>query len=560
MKYLSVCSGIEAATSAWHPLGWTPAAFCEIEAFPSAVLAHHYPTVPNYGDFTRLIDAAHPIRAAGVDLLVGGTPCQAFSVAGLRRGLADARGGLTLEFVRLAQALRPRWIVWENVPGVLSQDDGRAFGAFLGALGELGYGWAYRVLDAQWFGVAQRRRRVFVVACAGGRSERAAAVLFELEGVRRDPPTRGEAGQRPAPTLAARTRGGGGLGTDFDLDGGLVASGAGRDGGVAWGISSDAVDRTGEGDGSAAQRAGLGIVEEVAPAIRARPNNSVAHVAAAQTIAFNMLAGNRRDGTQDKAYISEADFALPLDCSGQNPDRWQGGTGVAQTIAHVDVVGTLSDGAHNGGGLNGQDAYTGRILPVAFDTTQITSPLNRSVPKSGDPCHPLAAGAHPPAVAFDARQNDVLLYGDKTGPLDTDGHSVGVRVTGDRTHALRAEGADAGEDGTGRGTPIVPITFGFDAGQSENPKATHQFSVECAPPLIKARPMSIAGAQMAVRRLTPRECERLQGFPDDYTRIPYKKKSADECPDGPRYKALGNSMAVPVMRWIGERIAKVEKV
>ena len=337
MKYLSVCSGIEAASVAWHPLGWQPAAFCEIEAFPSAVLAHHYPTVPNYGDFTRLIDAAHPIRDAGVDLLVGGTPCQAFSVAGLRRGLADARGGLTLEFVRLAQALRPRWIVWENVPGVLSQDGGRAFGAFLGALGELGYGWAYRVLDAQWFRVAQRRRRVFVVACAGGRSERAAAVLFEPEGVRRDPPTRGEAWK------------GATAGACGGVDGGSVA--------------------------------------------------------------------------------------------GTVSSKWAKGTG----------------------GPAGDEHYN---LTVAFDTTQITSPLNRSVPKPGDPCHPLAAGAHPPAVA----------------------------------------------------------------------------------------------TLMAVRRLTPRECERLQGFPDDYTRIPYKKKSADESPDGPRYKALGNSMAVPVMRWIGERIAKVEQV
>jgi len=154
----------------------------------------------------------------------------------------------------------------------------------------------------------------------------------------------------------------------------------------------------------------------------------------------------------------------------------------AQTIAHVDVVGTLSDGAHNGGGLNGQDAYTGRILPVAFD----------------------------------ARQNYVLLYGDKTGPLDTHGHSVGVCVSGDRTHSLRA--SLGGEDGTGRGTPIV------------------------------------RHGNMAVRRLTPRECERLQGFPDDYTRIPYKKKSADECPDGPRYKALGNSMAVPCMNWLGRKI------
>ncbi|MEY2713912.1 MAG: hypothetical protein RIT24_255 [Planctomycetota bacterium] len=360
MRYGSVCSGIEAATVAWHPLGWTPEFFAEIEAFPSAVLAHHYPNVLNVGDFRNLSNAASNLPS--IDVLVGGTPCQAFSVAGLRRGFADPRGGLTLEFLRVAQCLRPRWIVWENVPGVLSQDGGRAFGAFLGAMGELGYGWAYRVLDAQWFGVAQRRRRVFVVACAGADSGRAAAVLFEPESVRRDPPTRGEARE---------------------------------------GAAADA------GEGAA--------------------------------------------------------------------------TGVP------DVVGTLSDGAHNGGGLNGQDAYTGRILPVAFD----------------------------------ARQSDVLTYGDKTGPLDTDGHSVGVCVTGDRTHALRASGGS--EDGTGRGTPIVP-----------------------------------AGC-MAVRRLTPRECERLQGFPDDYTKIPWKKRSADECPDGPRYKALGNSMAVPVMRWIGERIAKVEK-
>lgn len=335
MRYLSVCSGIEAASVAWEPLGWTPAAFCEIEAFPSAVLAHHFPTVPNYGDFTRLIDAAHTIHAAGVDLLVGGTPCQAFSVAGLRRGLADARGGLTLDFVRLARVLRPRWIVWENVPGVLSQDDGGAFGSFLGVLGELGYGWAYRVLDAQYVrvdgyprAVPQRRRRVFVVACAGGCAGRAGAVLFEPEGVRRDSPPRRETGE---------------------------------------GASSDA----------------------------------------------------------------------------------SGG---------FEVCGTLSDGAHHGGGLNGQDAYTGRILPVAFD----------------------------------ARQTDVCVYGDKTGALDTDPGSIGVQ------HG------------------------------------------------------------MAVRRLTPTECERLQGFPDGWTAIPWKGKSAQECPDGPRYRALGNSMACNVMRWIGKRVAMVD--
>lgn len=361
MRYLSVCSGIEAASVAWHPLGWEPAAFCEIEPFPSAVLAHRYPNVPNYGDFTRLTDAAHPIHGAGVDLLVGGTPCQAFSVAGLRKGLADPRGGLTLEFVRLAQALRPKWIVWENVPGVLSQDGGRAFGAFLGALGELGYGFAYRVLDAQYVrvdgyprAVPQRRRRVFVVACAGGRSGRAASVLFEPEGVRRD----------SAPRRASRK--------------GAAASAA-------------------------------------------------------------------------------------------------GGVEVAGCLQHRDSKGVDSD------------TKPGHILPVAFD----------------------------------ARQHDVLIYGDKTGPLDTNGSSMGVCVTGDRTHALRAEGADAGEDGTGRGTPIVP-------------------------------------SGMFVRRLTPTECERLQGFPDGWTAIPWKGKPASDCPDGPRYKALGNSMACNVMRWIGTRIAMVD--
>lgn len=193
-----------------------------------------------------------------------------------------------------------------------------------------------------------------------------------------------------------------------------------------------------------------------------------------------------------------------------------------------DVVGTLSDGAHNGGGLNGQGAYTGRILPVAFD----------------------------------ARQSDVLVYGDKTGPLDTDGHSVGVCVTGDRTHALKAEGADASEDGTGRGTPIVPMTFDWMAGGGGSDQSFRgkSRSYITDPPdrtraLTACKTLAVA-THMAVRRLTPRECERLQGFPDNWTLIPWKKKDAEECPDGPRYKALGNSMAVPCMNWLGRKIDK----
>jgi site-specific DNA-cytosine methylase len=197
VRYLSVCSGIEAASVAWEPLGWEPAAFAEVEKFPSAVLAHHWPQVPNLGDMTR----HESWNLGAIDLLVGGTPCQSFSVAGLRKGLHDPRGGLMLTFLEIAQRQRPRWIVWENVPGVLSSHGGRDFGAFLGALGALGYGWAYRVLDAQWFGVAQRRRRVFVVGCAGDGAA-AATVLFESESVCRNPAPSREKGQGVAADAA----------------------------------------------------------------------------------------------------------------------------------------------------------------------------------------------------------------------------------------------------------------------------------------------------------------------------------------------------------------------
>ena len=246
MRYLSVCSGIEAATVAWDPLGWTPVAFSEVDPFPCAVLAHYYPTVPNLGDMTRFKDWT--FDGAAVDVLVGGTPCQSFSVAGLRAGLDDPRGSLMLTYLAIALRLRPRWVVWENVPGVLSADDGRAFGTLLGGLAECGYGFAHRVLDAQYFGLAQRRKRVFVVGHLGD-WRRAAAVLIEYASLRGDPAPSRDAGQRlaptvgggppfsrtgnerveaealvamTAPTLPSRSTAGGGLGTDFDCDGGLI--------------------------------------------------------------------------------------------------------------------------------------------------------------------------------------------------------------------------------------------------------------------------------------------------------------------------------------------------
>jgi DNA (cytosine-5)-methyltransferase 1 len=179
VRYLSVCSGIEAASVAWESLCWTPVAFSEIEKFPSKVLAHRFPNVPNLGDMTRYKE--WDIERGSVDLIVGGTPCQAFSVAGLRKGLDDPRGNLALTFIAMVDHFKPEWVIWENVPGVLSSSGGRDFGSFLGALGNIGYGFAYRVLDAQYFGVPQRRRRVFVVAHSSGDSRRAAEILFEPE-------------------------------------------------------------------------------------------------------------------------------------------------------------------------------------------------------------------------------------------------------------------------------------------------------------------------------------------------------------------------------------------
>jgi len=379
MIYASVCSGIEAATVAWHPLGWHAAFFAEIEPFPSAVLAHHYPTTPNYGDMTRYRDWPD----ATLDLLVGGTPCQSFSVAGLRKGLADPRGNLALVFLGILDRVRPRWVVWENVPGVLSSNGGRDVGAFLGGLAELGYGWAYRVLDARYFGVPQRRRRVFVVGHLGD-WRRAAAVLFERQSLSGHPAPGRTAREGTAPTLAARVRGGGGLGTDAECDGALVP-----------------------------------------------------------------------------------------------------------TLARCD---TAREGQR-------QDWETETILPT------LTS--------NGD--------AH-------------------GGYRDADGLV---------THSLTSR-YDSSDDGCGRGTPLVPIAFQesqtgcreyADAGTLRADGPGHD-------------PVGTRIRQgMAVRRLTLRECERLQGFPDDYTLIPYRGKLAR---DGPRYKALGNSMAVPVMRWIGERIEAVE--
>jgi DNA (cytosine-5)-methyltransferase 1 len=405
MKFLSVCSGIEAASVAWNPLGWKAAALAEIEPFPCAVLAHHYPDVPNHGDMTRYSE--WPDHA--IDLLCGGTPCQSFSVAGLRKGLDDPRGNLMLTFGAIAARARPRWLVWENVPGVLSSNGGRDFGAFLGLLGILGYGFAYRVLDAQYFGLAQRRKRVFVVGCLGD-WRGAAAVLFERHGLQ----------GHPAPSREARA-------------GTAIGALAGTSPGGGWRIGPD-------------------------------------EAAAGQLIAGTLNANGKAAGS---ATQQDAESGM--------------------LVTH----------ALTGEGFDASEDGTGRgtpLVPVAFDPTQITSRENRSNPQPGDPCHTLAKGAHAPAIAFSCKDH----------------------------------GADATDD-------LAPTL------RAMNHSGSH----------ANAGGQMAAAFGSAVRRLTPEECEALQGFPRGYTQIPYRRKPAA---DGPRYKALGNSWAVPVVRWIGRRIAMVDSL
>jgi DNA (cytosine-5)-methyltransferase 1 len=447
MRFGSVCSGIEAASVAWHPLGWRAAFLAEIEPFPRAVLKHHWPDVPLHGDFTTIRTGEY----GAIDLLVGGTPCQSFSVAGLRGGLDDERGNLALKYLRLADRLRPRWLVWENVPGALSSNGGRDFGAILGGMVQLGYGFAYRVLDAQFFGVPQRRRRVFVVGYLGNWRP-AVSVLFERHSLQGHPAPRREAGQA-APTIPSRSTAGGGLGTDFDFDGGLIA-----------------------------------------PPLTSNPYGD--HESREGLLVAGTVSSKWAKGTGGPSG-DECQNLIAHSLRGESYNAGEDGTGRGTPLVPVHCFDARQSGVLQYGNKTGPLDTHGHTHAIAFDTTQITSKTNRCQPKAGDPCHPLAAGAHAPAVAFQASQSGMRLGGDVHPTLDGN--------NGSRRH----HGAMIGS---------------------------------------------------AVRRLLPVECEKLQRFPPGYTAIPWRGRPAEECPDGPRYRCLGNSMAVPVMSWLGQRIEQVEKL
>ena len=478
MRFGSVCSGIEAASVAWKPLGWEAAWLAEIEPFPSAVLKHHYPDVTNLGDMTKLPHRIASGEIEAPDLFCGGTPCQAFSVAGLRKSLDDSRGNLSLTFCEIANAidtrrlhagLVPSIVFWENVPGVLSTKD-NAFGCFLAGLaGEddpfqpPGGKWtnagcvygpqrtvAWRMLDAQYFGVAQRRRRVFVIASAREGFD-PAAVLFEFDGVRRDiAPSRQEG--KVTPTISSSGTGVSRVGFNCEDE---------------W------------------------FIETPDPVGKQRP----AEVSSTLDAHFG-----DKQGLEDQHVNAGCPLFVP-----------------AQPISiHPHCIGRAPDAGPQGKEylLDGS-AYCmdsrGQPQAVVFHPTQ--DPIS-----STEVCHSIGANNNATAaVAFAQNQRDE------------------VRL-------MEVAGALAAEPGAKQQTYL------------------HQ--------------------AMQVRRLTPVECERLQGFPDGYTNIPWRTyqeaqrkgtsyetllaqrgmtlrgPSIEECPDGPRYKALGNSWAVPVVRWIGRRISK----
>lgn len=659
IRFGSVCSGIEAASVAWHPIGWRAAWFSEIEPFPCAVLAHHYPAVPNRGDMTALPSRIASGEAEAPEVFCGGTPCQAFSVAGLRRSLSDDRGNLSLTFCEIANAIDsarsvrgepPAIVFWENVPGVLSTKD-NAFGCFLAGLaGEdeplqpAGGRWtdagcvlgpkravAWRILDAQYFGLAQRRRRVFVIASAREGFD-PAAVLFEFEGVRKDTAPSREAGETVTPTIragapnggaghgarsgdskdelivpqpytveslqvtwwdgdsvAAKTfstpaignivedevastmtkhtgsggetqnpafviqpvafhptqdpissTAGGGLGTDFDLDGGVVRvcptlrAGGNRTGGDRPpGTDVDTVESLqvtsmAHGQGNAE----IGIDRG--------PTLTCNHEA---PIVAHSLRGEGFDASEDgtgRGTPLVPVMAIGLDeeqnsrIEGFGTLKARMGSGGFQGVVAIRTAQTSANEHGISEGLaHTLDQAQGQSIYVAFahqaGGTQTTLGYD---PEAGT-VQTLGAN-QTPAVAF-----AVALRGREGGATIELGDEVG--------HCLRA--SSGGGDKPHVLAPVGAFKYTMGA------KAYGIGYAEEQSPTLDTKPESNAVLQaMQVRRLTPRECERLQGFPDDYTAIPWRGKAANQCPDGPRYKSLGNSWAVPVVRWIGQRI------
>jgi len=641
MKFISICSGIEAASVAWEPLGWEAVAFSEIEPFPSAVLAHHYPDVPNFGDMTKFDTWPEEIFLEA-DLIVGGPPCQAFSVAGNREGLADDRGNLTLVYVQLinhADLIRkkhgkePVIAFYENVPGLFS-DKTNAYGCLLGALagedGALlapGGKWtdagcvsgpqramAWRLLDAQYFGLAQRRRRVFLVAGAGD-GFNPAEILFEREGVRRDFAPSRETGQAVAGTIAARFGDGGqptgGVGVAHvapTVTGGPPFSRTGNErvecdalvattviGNVEGGAATTLSSR--EYKGLSCGRDGMTsaavVYEPIALAIPIHD----------QATRFAGKRGDKQDGKGNGLGIGEPGapmntltkgdrhavaHAIPLDLrnAGRDPEKYDAinrqGVGVGEagdpshTITSAFVHGVAQsvestpDTLYNKGIKQGehdactQETYAGTLLRTLlqevgeetfakwglgiFNSLQSSEILREKLHGSG--FRPATFSRSWVVYCTLSRKENGSCWllqslleaecprctSQGWKPSEQYARELGAYLSGLSQPGAQSQRflQDLWQAAEGFGLLREALSKIQEMGRPFNGQTQPVFS------------------SMQVRRLTCEECEFLQGFPRGYTNIPWRGKP--EAPDGPRYKALGNSWAVPNVRWIGARI------
>ena len=741
IRYLSVCSGMEAASVAWHHLGWRPVAFSEIEPFPSAILKHHfsqpnYPyDVPNLGSLTEF--NTWPLSAGDVDLLVGGTPCQAFSVAGKRGGLNDPRGQLMLSFLDLAAKLNPRYVLWENVPGVLSsgQPKGSDFGCFIQGLVERGYGVAWRILDAQHFrGTPQRRRRVFVLAYRDpvtglGDWKAAAEILSLAEGLSRHL----EKGKQTRKGSSANAKGR--TGTDGLLPASATVTAKwakGADAGLAcdgsaaniipqyWngndvvntltrkgmdqlmpdkdnfqgvvvpnvvgtldtecgggklshqsvvsghviptepptpchdentvgtlcardfkGVGNQYVQEgkcvpmmfkvrggspveTGEQGGTPGKAAGKGFLgsEEKAFTIATSPDQWLAQPTA---FSFDSLASNSMKSSNPNSGCREVDLSKTIDTTNPSPNKNQGGIAIVHPIVSPTV--TTCKGSRGGSSQEAIDEITAlhlaqQAIPIQDGREMEKNQNGMGVGNPGDPAYTIdTTGAQAAAIPYrkskracSTTDNETWVEADASNTLNN--FDLGDTRT---THAVVSQGFTIREDSQNNTFHAKPTDVSTCVTSVQpSPQSHHMQSIvvqscsEVSPTISSGAPFSKTGNErveadamvvhpmvqpqqpiafdaynqtastisqtvtgaasdahhvgtvltpqvpMAVRRLTPVECERLQGFPDNWSRISWKGKPAEECPDGPRYKACGNSMAVPVMSWIGEAIARYE--
>lgn len=545
MKYVSIFSGIEAATVAWHPLGWEPLAFSEIDPFPSTVLQHHYPDIPNLGDITK-IDWSPYVGAA--DIVVGGSPCQSFSVAGKREGLAGA-SGLMFEYIRAVRELRPRWFVWENVPGAFTSERGEAYRQLLSEMDALGYGLAWRVLDAQFFGVAQRRERVFLVGSLG--TMRCAEVLFERESLSWNHQSSRQ--KRQALTEEAQERVG-----EADHDSGCLNPGETQSRRVypASGVYPTLSTREKSGQNQESVFTQFG--DDVAGTLTARYDSSPCVDRGANVVVDErdkvFLCQTAQTGSNGKL-VKQDDVMNTLDRTNStavaaldfNP------TDARLRYANDDVSQTLTARARTGG----NQVPLVQVQPLVFNPNAGITEKGGGSALSED-VTPTLKTDHNPAVAFASNQRDEVRELEVAGALAA---QPGIKQ---QTYICRADGqanamtsVDMAPTLTSHAKKDPPLIYPAEDSIGEDALIQRDMSATLS--THNTQTLITGGREkrsLTVRRLTPRECERLQGFPDDYTDIPYRNK--EHAPDGPRYKALGNSMAVPVMRWIGERIRMVE--